>query len=91
MTLEAWVYPTALTDWRTVIQKEEPEGTVYFLQVNSDVNRPSIGMSINGEESLYGRTRLAAAPGRIWRRPMMAPGSGSMSMGSKQPSGSRRA
>jgi hypothetical protein len=64
MTLEAWVYPTVtLTGWRTVIQKEEPEGpdgVVYFLQANSDMNQPATGMSINGEEILYGRTSLVA-------------------------------
>jgi hypothetical protein len=46
-----------------VIQKEEPEGpdgVVYFLQANSDMNQPATGMSINGEEILYGRTSLVA-------------------------------
>ena len=64
MTLEAWVYPiVTLTGWRTVIQKEEPDGpdgVVYFLEANSDVNQPATGVSINGEEILYGLTRLVA-------------------------------
>jgi PKD repeat protein len=64
MTLEAWVYPTVtLTGWRPVIQKEGPEGqdgVAYFLQANSDVNQPAIGMFINSEEILYGHTRLVA-------------------------------
>jgi len=64
MTLEAWVYPiVTLTGWRTVIQKEEPDGpdgVVYFLEANSDVNQPATGVSINGEELLYGRMRLRA-------------------------------
>ena len=36
------------------------EGGVYFLQANSDQNKPTTGVSVNGQESLYGGTRLAA-------------------------------
>ncbi len=31
MTLEAWVRPTAVTNWRTVMLKEGPSGLVYSL------------------------------------------------------------
>jgi hypothetical protein len=60
MTLEAWVYPTVTpTGWRTVIQKEQSGGAVYYLHANSDQNRPATGVYIGGEKILYGGTRLA--------------------------------
>jgi hypothetical protein len=59
MTLEAWVYPTVTpTGWRTVIQKEQSGGAVYYLHANSDQNRPATGVYIGGEKILYGGTRL---------------------------------
>jgi PKD repeat protein len=61
MTLEAWVYPTAtLSGWRTVIQKEQSGGSVYYLQANSDTNQPATGVFVNGEQILRGGARLAA-------------------------------
>jgi fibronectin type 3 domain-containing protein len=41
LTLEAWVNPTAATNWRTVILKEQPAGMAYGLYANTDTNRPS--------------------------------------------------
>ena len=45
MTLEAWVYPTALSNWRTVLIKEQPGDLVYALYANTGfpgtANRPS--------------------------------------------------
>jgi PKD repeat protein len=41
MTLEAWVYPTALTDGgKTVVMKENSETEVYSLYASEDVNQP---------------------------------------------------
>jgi hypothetical protein len=44
MTLEAWVFPTALGSgsWRNVIIKERPGGEVYNLYANSDANAPVV-------------------------------------------------
>jgi glucose/arabinose dehydrogenase len=44
MTLEAWVYPTALGagSWRNVLIKERPGGEVYNLYANADTNAPTM-------------------------------------------------
>ncbi len=44
MTLEAWVYPTAVGagSWRNVIIKERPSGEVYNLYANTDVDAPTV-------------------------------------------------
>jgi len=62
MTLEAWVYPTeALSqrNWATVIIKE----AVYFLYANTSIDTPSTGISLNGNQELYGTQTL---PSNIW-------------------------
>ena len=43
MTLEAWVYPTALGNgsWRNVLIKERQNGEVYTLYANADTNAPT--------------------------------------------------
>jgi hypothetical protein len=41
MTLEAWVYPTALSNYRTVILKERPGDLVYALYAHDGAPRPS--------------------------------------------------
>jgi hypothetical protein len=43
MTLEAWVFPTALGagSWRNVIIKERPGGEVYNLYANADTDAPT--------------------------------------------------
>ncbi|HET8755685.1 MAG TPA: LamG-like jellyroll fold domain-containing protein [Solirubrobacteraceae bacterium] len=41
MTLEAWVRPTGLGDWRTVVIKERPGQLAYALYASTDNNRPS--------------------------------------------------
>jgi N-acetylneuraminic acid mutarotase len=41
MTLEAWVRPSTLAGWRTVIMKEQPGSLVYALYGNNASNRPA--------------------------------------------------
>ena len=41
MTLEAWVKPTALTGWRTVMLKETASGLAYAAYANDDVPTPA--------------------------------------------------
>jgi hypothetical protein len=42
MTIEAWVYPTSLGGWRTVVMKEAPGGLAYALYADDDVpSRPA--------------------------------------------------
>jgi hypothetical protein len=56
MTLEAWVYPTAVfRDWRTIVVKE----FLYYLYASSDAGGPITGVFINNnEESLYSGSSL---------------------------------
>ena len=43
MTLEAWVYPTALgSAWRNILIKERTAGEVYNLYANTDMSIPSV-------------------------------------------------
>jgi hypothetical protein len=50
MTLEAWVYPTGLGIWRTVLFKERPGGMLYSLYANNDANRPVGQVFLGGNE-----------------------------------------
>jgi Concanavalin A-like lectin/glucanases superfamily len=63
MTLAAWVYPTpTLTNWSTVVMKEQPGHFVYTLYAGSPANRPSLYFNIStgssGERSVTGPTAL---------------------------------
>ena len=61
MTLEAWVFPTALGNaWRTVALKEQPGNLVYGLYANRDTTRP------RGEERSRGASAASTGQGR-WR------------------------
>ncbi|HWO62254.1 MAG TPA: LamG-like jellyroll fold domain-containing protein, partial [Umezawaea sp.] len=51
MTLEAWVYPTALaTDWRTVALKEQTGNYAYALYGNTGTSRPSANAVTGGTD-----------------------------------------
>jgi glucose/arabinose dehydrogenase len=59
MTLEAWVYPTALgTGWRTVIFKEKTGGLIYSLFANDSSQRALTQLNIGGELNAWGTTQL---------------------------------
>jgi hypothetical protein len=58
MTLEAWVRPTALGSWRTVILKEG-DGLSYSLYADDDVPGPSGYVRINDvDRAVLGRERI---------------------------------
>jgi hypothetical protein len=60
MTLEAWVRPTALSSWQTVILKERPGNLVYSLYANTNTNRPSIEIATSSAYSIQtGSSQLA--------------------------------
>jgi hypothetical protein len=60
MTLEAWVRPTSLNGWTTVILKERPSGLAYSLYGSDNTNRPPAGyVTISGDRSVLGTTPLA--------------------------------
>jgi hypothetical protein len=59
MTLEAWVYPTALgTGWRTVILKEKTGGLIYSLYANDSSQRALTQLNIGGDLNAWGTTQL---------------------------------
>jgi hypothetical protein len=60
MTVEAWVRPTALSGWQTVVLKEVAGGLIYSLYSNSDASRPSTWIRHGGSErGLNGTAALA--------------------------------
>lgn len=58
MTLEAWINPTTLSGWRTVMLKEQPGNLIYALYANTDGNVPS-------GELFIGTNSDVRAPGQI--------------------------
>ncbi len=63
MTLEAWVRPSALGGWRTVVLKERTGGVVYGLYADQAGARP-LGQVYNGSER--NATGTAALPLNAW-------------------------
>jgi concanavalin A-like lectin/glucanase superfamily protein/Big-like domain-containing protein/glucose/sorbosone dehydrogenase/Calx-beta domain-containing protein len=51
MTLEAWVYPTALSGWRTAILKETAGGLAYSVYAHDNAPRPAVTTSIGGADA----------------------------------------
>ena len=59
MTVEAWVYPTALgTAWRTVLMKERPGGMVYSLYANESTQLAVTQLDIGGELNAWSTSQL---------------------------------
>lgn len=51
LTVEAWVYPTAMpSGWSTILLKEQTGGLTYALYANSDGNRPNQTISVGGSD-----------------------------------------
>ncbi len=65
MTLEAWVYPTvSLSNWATVLMKEQPGFATYWLYANDDTNRPANIVNVGGTfRQLSAGPRL---PAKTW-------------------------
>jgi hypothetical protein len=59
MTVEAWVFPTALgTAWRTVLMKEKTGGMVYSLYANDSTQRALTQLNMGGELNAWSTTQL---------------------------------
>jgi hypothetical protein len=58
VTLMAWVRPTTLTNWRTVLLKETTGGLAYALYANDDASRPSAWVNLNGDRDASGTAPL---------------------------------
>ena len=63
MTLEAWVRPSALGSWRTLVFKERSGGIVYGLYADQAGGRPLGEMFIGSDRSVTG---TAALPLNAW-------------------------
>jgi fibronectin type 3 domain-containing protein len=50
MTLEAWVRPSAVAAWRTVVFKEQPGNLVYGMYGNTNTNQPSGNVFVAGSD-----------------------------------------
>ncbi len=59
MTLEAWVRPTTLASWNTVIFKERPGDYAYALYANTGTSRPSANMNNGGDRDIRGTAQVA--------------------------------
>ena len=64
MTLEAWVYPTSSTGWRTIIMKERSGGLTYAIYANNNASRPEVDIRIGGIDRSV--TGTAALPLNAW-------------------------
>ncbi|HEX2923863.1 MAG TPA: LamG-like jellyroll fold domain-containing protein, partial [Chloroflexota bacterium] len=58
LTLEAWVYPTALGGWRNVLLKEQSGDLTYGLYANTDSQRPAGYIYVGGEVDTRGNSQL---------------------------------
>jgi hypothetical protein len=61
MTIEAWVRPTTVSGFRTVIVKERPGDLVYGLYSSSDSGRPQSQVTVGSVRVLDGPSPIAAA------------------------------
>jgi hypothetical protein len=48
LTVEAWVFPTALNSWETVVLKEAPGDLVYALYGDNNARRPGAWLRLAG-------------------------------------------
>jgi hypothetical protein len=64
MTIEAWVRPTTLSGWRTVIMKERPGGLAYTLYAHDQSPRPAAYLNTGGADQTAPGT--AALPLNTW-------------------------
>ncbi|MEA2240725.1 MAG: hypothetical protein QOD24_281, partial [Solirubrobacteraceae bacterium] len=63
MTLEAWIYPTTSSGWRTALMKERTGGLVYAIYAGQNVNRPGAYLRTGSDQSANG---TAALPVNVW-------------------------
>ena len=64
VTLEAWVYPTVLSGWRTIVLKETSGNLAYALYANTNSNVPQVEVWVAGKNVAAGGT--AQLPLNTW-------------------------
>ncbi len=62
MTLEAWVYPTAASGWRTLLLKEAPTGLAYALYLQD--GKPAVYVNLGAYDE--GKVATASIPLNAW-------------------------
>ena len=90
LTLEAWVFPTALgANWRNVLIKERTGGEIYNLYAHTDTNRPvSMSCAVRRPRPRSmppARPRSRPTAGAIWPPPSTIRRSASSSTASRSP------
>ena len=66
MTLEAWVKPTALSGWRSVVMKEVSGGLAYTLVRARQAPKPAAYVRIAGKTASDAASGTAALPLNTW-------------------------
>jgi hypothetical protein len=70
LTVEAWVNPSSLGSWNTVVFKERPSYYAYALYANTGTNRPSANAMVGSTDAdTAARPRFRRTRGRTSRRP----------------------
>jgi hypothetical protein len=64
VTVQAWVYPTALSGWRSVVMKEAQKGMVFGLYAHENLPHPAMTVGIDGVDHSAGAT--TALPLNRW-------------------------
>lgn len=66
MTLEAWVYPRALSGWNTVVMKETTGGLAYALYANDNSPWPASYVRMTGASNSTGVSGTSALSLNTW-------------------------
>jgi hypothetical protein len=66
MTLEAWVKPSTLSGWRTVLMKEGGGALAYALYAHDNAPRSAAYARLSGQTSSNGAAGTAALPLNAW-------------------------
>jgi glucose/arabinose dehydrogenase len=66
MTIEAWVRPTAIDDWETVLLKERPGGLAYALYGGNPGGPPASYITLSGGGGDVGAESTVALPLNAW-------------------------
>jgi concanavalin A-like lectin/glucanase superfamily protein/Big-like domain-containing protein/putative Ig domain-containing protein len=66
LTIEAWVYPTSLTGWRTVLLKETTAGLAYALYANDNDPKPATYVRLAGTSFSEGASGITQIPLNTW-------------------------
>jgi hypothetical protein len=66
MTLEAWVNPTGLSGWRTVIMKEINAGLAYALYANDNAPKPAAYVHLANQSLSNGVGGTSQLPLNAW-------------------------